>query len=66
MREGKSGRKTFPGGWRFLKTPKAPGILGKACLPLEDGRGSCFYPRWVSLKLPISRKTWTLLSEERN
>lgn len=50
MREGQSGRKTFLGGRRFLKTPKARGILGEACLLLEDGRGSRFYPRWVSLE----------------
>lgn len=66
MREGQSGRKTFLGGWRSLKTPRAPGILGEACLLLEDGRGSCFYPGWVSLTLPTSSKTWTLWSEERN
>lgn len=69
MRESHSGRKSFPGGQRSLEdpSPKAKGIPDEVCLTsLEDGKGCCCYLRWGTLKLPTRRKTWTLLSEERN
>lgn len=67
MRESQSGKKSFPGGRRFLEDtphPKAPGILGEACLPLWKMAGTLVSTHVV--KLPTSRKTRTLLSEERN
>lgn len=69
MRESHSGRKSFPGGQRSLEDPlpQSPRYPGRSLFTsLEDGKGSCCYLHWVTLKLPTRRKTWTLLSEERN
>lgn len=65
MRESQPGRKSFPGGRRFLEEPslpppptQSPRYPGRSLFTsLEDDRNTCFYPCWVTLKLPASRNT---------